>query len=44
MNLMKVCEICGSINEATELDNEENPSKILHICENCREERKTALD
>lgn len=41
---MKVCEICGSIDETKEPDVEANPSRILHVCEDCREERKTVLD
>ncbi|WP_346234415.1 hypothetical protein MKY04_11555 [Lysinibacillus telephonicus] len=37
--MMKVCEVCG-YEETEELEgNEQNKTRILHICENCRTDR-----
>lgn len=37
---MKICEVCGS-EEQVELEgNEPTRTRILHLCENCRTDRK----
>lgn len=38
---MKVCEICGSISEVKEENKDESTPRILHVCDNCLEERKS---
>lgn len=37
---MRVCEICGMKEDVEKNDSEKIEAVILHICENCREERK----
>lgn len=45
MSHMKICEICGAVEEPNqEVDAENNPSRVLHICEQCREERKMVFE
>ncbi|WP_462413535.1 hypothetical protein [Neobacillus sp. Marseille-QA0830] len=37
---MKICEVCG---QEEELDNQESnvmQSSLIHVCENCRSDRK----
>jgi ribosome-binding protein aMBF1 (putative translation factor) len=41
---MKVCEICGSVDEVEEQEMEVSSSKILHICEDCRKDRISSID
>ena len=41
---MRVCEVCGS----TETEENEDPQainrRILYVCENCRNDRRTDFD
>ncbi|MDP4162626.1 MAG: hypothetical protein Q8898_05925 [Bacillota bacterium] len=36
---MKVCEVCGSVEE-TEQGKNEVEHRILHLCENCQNDRR----
>ncbi|MGG5254149.1 hypothetical protein ACQYAD_11700 [Neobacillus sp. SM06] len=37
---MKICEVCGAKEEVEANEEESFSSVILHVCENCREDRK----
>lgn len=36
---MRVCEICGSEENKTNGEQEQLDEVILHLCENCRQDR-----
>lgn len=37
--MMKVCEVCGSVEELENQENELEQTRILHLCENCQKDR-----
>lgn len=37
---VKVCEVCGIVEESEQLDNEVEQTRILHLCENCQNDRR----
>jgi ribosome-binding protein aMBF1 (putative translation factor) len=37
---MRICEICGEKDDTEIAVPEKNESVLLHVCENCREDRK----
>ncbi|WP_409292526.1 hypothetical protein [Peribacillus sp. SCS-37] len=36
---MKICELCGSEQEMEQEELEETKARILHVCENCQNDR-----
>ncbi|HEK9100706.1 hypothetical protein KFD70_08435 [Bacillus pfraonensis] len=37
---MRVCEVCGSEEKREREGNEPTGTRMLHVCENCRTDRK----